>query len=64
MEEVTTREAFLIIKPLCDALMKGPSVKTANDVINCITNFPVAIIQDLMEYILFPTIVHMQNNRR
>ncbi|XP_008557642.1 TELO2-interacting protein 1 homolog [Microplitis demolitor] len=62
MEEVTIRQAFLKLKPLCDCLMKEPTVRNAIDVEQCVKNLPKSVIQNLMEYILFPVIIHLQSN--
>ncbi|XP_034936013.1 TELO2-interacting protein 1 homolog [Chelonus insularis] len=61
MEEITTRQAFLKIKPYCDSLMKTPKADHASKVEIQIKNLPNSVVQDLTEYILYPVIVHIQN---
>lgn len=62
MERHQIQEAFTTLKPLCDALMKNPNVKTARDIANVLPTISDKVIQDLFEYILFPFIVHLPNN--
>lgn len=61
MERFQIQEAFTVLKPLCDNLMKNPNVNTAQDVANSLTRVSDKVLQDLLEYILFPIILHLQN---
>ncbi|KAL2746836.1 TELO2-interacting protein 1 [Vespula maculifrons] len=61
MERHAVQKGFITLKPLCDSLIKDPSVKCASQVIDCIKTISDGIIQDLLDYILFPVIVHLQN---
>ncbi|XP_074104197.1 telo2 interacting protein 1 [Cotesia typhae] len=62
MEDITIRQAFLKLKPICDCLIEEPTIKNAIDVEKCVKNLPASVIQNLNEYILFPVIIHLQNN--
>ncbi|OAD52266.1 TELO2-interacting protein 1 like protein [Eufriesea mexicana] len=62
MERFQIQEAFTTLKPLCDSLMKNPSVDIAYNIANTLTKISDKVIQDLLEYILFPFIVHLQND--
>ncbi|XP_076766159.1 telo2 interacting protein 1 [Xylocopa sonorina] len=61
MERFHIQEAFTTLKPLCDCLMKDPTVDTARNVANTLTNISDRVIQDLLEYILYPLITHLPN---
>lgn len=61
MERHEVQKGFIILKPLCDSLIKDPSIKNASQIIDCIQTISDGIIQDLLDYILFPVIVHLQN---
>ncbi|XP_071865673.1 telo2 interacting protein 1 [Bombus fervidus] len=62
MERLQIQEAFTILKPLCDSLMKNPDAKSARDIANTLPNISNKVIQNLFEYILFPFIIHLPNN--
>ncbi|KAK0082192.1 hypothetical protein PV325_010901 [Microctonus aethiopoides] len=62
MEAIITRHAFVSIKPLCDLLMRSPNVQNAINVEKCIKNLSNQSVQNLIEYILYPTIVHLRTN--
>lgn len=64
MEAIITRHAFISIKPLCDLLMRSPNVQNAINVEKCIKNLSDQSVQNLIEYILYPTIVHLRTNIR
>ncbi|XP_012144590.2 telo2 interacting protein 1 [Megachile rotundata] len=61
MERLQIQEAFTVLKPLCDSLIKNPNVDTARKVANNLTRVSNKVLQDLLEYILFPLIIHLQN---
>lgn len=61
MDRHELQEVFTPFKPLCDSLMKDPSIKCSLEVIDCIKTISDGAIQDLLDYILFPVIVHLQN---
>ncbi|XP_047343679.1 TELO2-interacting protein 1 homolog isoform X2 [Vespa velutina] len=61
MERHAVQKGFITLKPLCDSLIKDPSIKCASQIIDCIKTISDGIIQDLLDYILFPVIVHLQN---
>ncbi|KAI4477695.1 hypothetical protein M0804_012523 [Polistes exclamans] len=61
MDRHELQKGFTALKPLCDSLMKDPSIKCSLEVIDCIKTISSGAIQDLLDYILFPTIVHLQN---
>ncbi|XP_054002777.1 TELO2-interacting protein 1 homolog [Hylaeus anthracinus] len=61
MERYQIQEAFTVLKPLCDSLMKNPNVDTARNVANVVTKISNKVVQDLFEYILFPLITHLPN---
>ncbi|XP_035724341.1 TELO2-interacting protein 1 homolog [Vespa mandarinia] len=61
MERHAVQKGFITLKPLCDSLIKDPSIKCALQIIDCIKTISDGIIQDLLDYILFPVIVHLQN---
>lgn len=61
MERHEVQKGFITLKPLCDSLIKDPSIKCASQVIDCIQTISDGIIQDLLDYILFPVIIHLQN---
>lgn len=62
MDRLQIQEAFTILKPLCDSLMKNPDAKSARDIANALPNISNKVIQNLFEYILFPFIIHLPNN--
>lgn len=61
MERYQIQEAFTVLKPLCDSLIKNPDIYTARNVANILTKISDKVIQDLLEYILFPLITHLPN---
>ncbi|XP_076287602.1 telo2 interacting protein 1 isoform X2 [Lasioglossum baleicum] len=61
MERHHIQEAFTVLKPLCDCLMKNPNVNNARNVAAALTRISDKVIQDLLEYILFPLITHLPN---
>ncbi|CAK9829945.1 TELO2-interacting protein 1 homolog [Anthophora retusa] len=61
MERLQIQEAFTVLKPLCDSLMKNPNIQSARNVANALTRISNKVIQDLLEYILFPFITHLPN---
>nr|XP_033325327.1 TELO2-interacting protein 1 homolog isoform X1 [Megalopta genalis] len=61
MERYHIQEAFTVLKPLCDRLMKNPNVNNARNVAIASTSISDKVIQDLLEYILFPLITHLPN---
>ncbi|KAK1135126.1 hypothetical protein K0M31_007897 [Melipona bicolor] len=63
MERLKIEEAFTTLKPLCDALMKNPSVEIARNIANVLPKISTKVTEDLFEYILFPFIVHLPNNK-
>lgn len=63
MERRHIQEAFTVLKPLCDCLMKNPNVDTARNVALALTKISDKVVQDLLEYILFPLITHLPNER-
>ncbi|CAL7933906.1 unnamed protein product [Xylocopa violacea] len=63
MERFHIQEAFTILKPLCDSLMRNPTVDTARSVANTLTNISDRVIQDLLECILHALITHLPNER-
>ncbi|XP_012286290.1 TELO2-interacting protein 1 homolog [Orussus abietinus] len=62
MERLDIREAFMTLKPLCDEMMRHPSIENARTVKTCIESISTGVVQDLMEYLLFPITVHLQND--
>ncbi|KAI4473185.1 hypothetical protein M0802_016269 [Mischocyttarus mexicanus] len=62
MDRSEVQKSFTALKPLCDLLMKDPSIKCSLEVIDCIKTISDGGIQDLLDYILFPVIVHLQND--
>ncbi|XP_076655997.1 telo2 interacting protein 1 isoform X2 [Halictus rubicundus] len=61
MERYRIQEAFTVLKPLCDCLMQNPNVNNARNVATALTRISDKVIQDLLEYILFPLITHLPN---
>ncbi|KAI4476684.1 hypothetical protein M0804_013405 [Polistes exclamans] len=61
MDRYELQKGFTALKPLYDSLMKDPSIKCSLEVIDCIKTISNGDIQDLLDYILFPVIVHLQN---
>ncbi|XP_076672914.1 telo2 interacting protein 1 [Andrena cerasifolii] len=61
MERHQIQEAFTVLKPFCDSLIKNPSVDTARRVANVLPRISDKVIQDLFEYILFPLLTHLPN---
>ncbi|XP_043485758.1 TELO2-interacting protein 1 homolog isoform X2 [Polistes fuscatus] len=61
MDRHELQKGFTALKPLCDSLMKNPSIKCSLEIIDCIKTISGGAIQDLLDYILFPVIVHLQN---
>ncbi|XP_066599395.1 TELO2-interacting protein 1 homolog isoform X2 [Prorops nasuta] len=62
MDNIGVQEAFMNLKPLCDALIHEPTIKNISKIEECINEFPDAIVQDLLKYILFPITVHLRND--
>ncbi|XP_043802016.1 TELO2-interacting protein 1 homolog [Apis laboriosa] len=63
MERLQIEEAFITLKPLCDSLMKNPSVKIACEIANILPKISDKVITDLFEYIIFPFIIHLSNDK-
>lgn len=61
MERHQIQEAFTLLKPFCDSLMRNPTVDAARNVANVLPKISDKVIQDLFEYILFPLITHLPN---
>ncbi|XP_043265023.1 TELO2-interacting protein 1 homolog isoform X1 [Colletes gigas] len=61
MERLQIQEAFTELKPLCDSLLRNPDINTARNVANALTKISNKVVQDLLEYILFPIIFHLQD---
>lgn len=63
MERLQIEEAFITLKPLCDSLMKNPSIKIACEIANILPKISDKVITDLFEYIIFPFIIHLSNDK-
>ncbi|XP_015182653.1 PREDICTED: TELO2-interacting protein 1 homolog [Polistes dominula] len=61
MDRHELQKGFTSLKPLCDSLLKNPSINCSLEIIECIKTISDGAIQDLFDYILFPVIVHLQN---
>lgn len=61
MEIATMDEAFSIMKPLCDRLINAPNIENTIGVAKVAEKCSNAILQNLMDYVLFPVTMHLNN---
>ena len=61
MEGLIMDENFALIKPLCDILLNFPNAENAVELAKLVEKCPSGVINNLMEYILFPVVTLLNN---
>ncbi|XP_053605839.1 TELO2-interacting protein 1 homolog isoform X2 [Plodia interpunctella] len=56
------KEAFSIIKPVCDVVMVCPSPETIAAFTSRVSNLKKEVVQELQQYLLFPFITHIKSS--